>query len=834
METFRFKVGLNSTEHTQKPAGKQVGLINRNGFPTTEVSLEELKTSLSKGMTFTPSYLTGGKRSNENFEGSYVFALDFDDNQNPEDKIAQLKEYGIETNLYYPSFSDTPQHRKFRIVIVFDTPIEDRKLRDKIQLAIMEIVKDSDAACKDASRMFYGGSTCDLLCNTPNSLEESLIHLHNIINSLTTNKGTKVRNDKLTKNGTKTLLPYYIIRDYQKSTINATEYDIKQHYDYEQAKENSKVFKHFAEGGHLKYAQMFNLISNMQYVKGGLKWVKEVMDKAGSYNYSDYELLRTIKHYNYLPSNIDTFDSELIGEYSNIWHLDRTSNSVEVIQKAEKYDSDMLYSKFSQFLETINNRDMLKANYNIKTERINICSVGVGIGKSHKLKKQLRDGKTVFAFPTHDLKKEFEQDIQKYNVSYVATPEIPQFNIKEINTMYDNYQAMGDSLKANKLIKDISLGKAKDMVSEELILASNFDYQTDIRLAKNYLDEMAKAYASEHCVLTTHQRALLTPESFKNKEHFVFDEDIIDSLLPIETIKTSQIVNVINKVQSKRKVVKDDLQAICDHLNTLTASAIVKTEDVVIRDLNALKKALSIVKGGAKIIKFLESDFVLRYKGGDDVDNFYCIAKKSLPTDKQITIASATADEYFYDRLLANEDYKFHLLGNAKNNNNIIQYTGKRYSRYALSNGDIPEIDEGSVVITYKNNKDKFENYDDIVHFGNAEGYNHLKGKDLAIVGTPTRPVHIVMLYAKALGMEWETKDLGFEKQTIIYKGQGNIWKYSVHSYGDEGLANIDIRLAIKDLEQSVGRARANRTESNVEVFSAIPTYSADEFKLRK
>ena len=826
MNSFRFKVGLNPKEHKQKPTGKKAGLINKNGFFTTEVSLEELKTSLSKGMTFTPSYFKDGKRSNKNFQGAYVFALDFDDNQNPTEKIEQLKEYGIKTNIYYPSFSDTPKYRKFRLVIVFDTPIEDKKLRNKVQLAIMDIVKDSDRACKDASRMFYGSNSCEVIDSNANSFEDSLIHLHNIINS-TASQPTKRANDK---NFQKTGTLYNIIKDSQKMKENGNEYEIKEKYNYEQAKANSKVFNSFANGGHLKYAQMFNLISNMQYVKGGLKWVKEIMDRAGSYNYSDYELLRTIRKYNYLPSNMIGFDSELVGEYSNVWYLDRTSNNVEVIERAEKYGSDVLYGKFSIFLERINNRYFLKQN-NIEIPRINVCSVGVGIGKSHKLKRQLRQGKTVFAFPTHDLKREFERDIQKYDVPYEVTPVIPKFNIKEVNTMYDNYQTMGEGLKANRLIRDVANGKNY----WEVKYAENLEgQQDDIYKAQDYLKEMAKAYASEYCVLTTHQRALLTPNSFKNKDHFVFDEDLMDSLLTIDTIRTSQIVNMISNVKAKKKSVKADLQAICDHLNELTASAIVKTQDIVIKDLDALKKALCTVKGGAKIIKFIESDYVLRYKGGDDVDNYYCITKKSLPTDKQITIASATADEYFYDKMMENEDYKFHSLGNARNNNNIIQYTGKRYSRYALSNGDVPEVEEGSVVVTYKNHKDKFENYDDIVHFGNAEGYNHLKGRDIAIVGTPTRPVQIVMLYAKALGMSWRTKDLGFEKQTIIYKGQGNIWKYSVHSYGDEGLANIDIRFAIKELEQSVGRARANRTDSNVEIFSAIPTYSADEFKLRK
>ena len=113
------------------------------------------------------------------------------------------------------------------------------------------------------------------------------------------------------------------------------------------------------------------------------------MDKAGSYNYSDYELLRTIRKYNYLPSNMIGFDSEIAEEYSNVWHLDRTSNSVEVIKKAEKFDSDVLYDKFNKLLFdfTLDNALYSIFRSTPKPPRVNVVSVGVGVGKTTKLKK---------------------------------------------------------------------------------------------------------------------------------------------------------------------------------------------------------------------------------------------------------------------------------------------------------------------------------------------------------------------------------------------------------------------------------------------------------------
>jgi hypothetical protein len=401
MNPFIFKVSLNDKQFESKPKNNEIGVISKN-INCVELSISELSEALGKGQTFTPSFFKDDKRVNNNFIGTYVFALDFDDNQDHKEKINLLEQYGIKTNIYYPSFSDTPQHRKFRLVIIFDEVINNRKLRDKIQLALMHIVKDSDKACKDAARMFYGSNKSYVLNDEPNILQEVFIHLQNIINAKAS-KRTRVRNNELFENGTNTLPSYNTIRDYQESA----KIEIKQHYDFEKACEISSVLNDFANGGHLSYQPLFNLISNMNYVKGGLKWVENIMVKSGTYNESDFELLRTFRSnkYNYLPSSINTFDPDLIDQYSNIYSLDRPSREVEILKSCEKLDSDEIYNKFSLEIERIANREWLLRNLEKEIPRINVIKASVGIGKSHKLKKAVNKWKNSFCIPNTPIKK---------------------------------------------------------------------------------------------------------------------------------------------------------------------------------------------------------------------------------------------------------------------------------------------------------------------------------------------------------------------------------------------------------------------------------------------
>ena len=87
-----------------------------------------------------------------------VFALDFDNGEITIDEVySRLKELGIVPQLWYTTFSDSPELRKFRVVIFLDTPVTDIRIHKLIHESLFSLFPEVDNVCKDASRYFFGG-----------------------------------------------------------------------------------------------------------------------------------------------------------------------------------------------------------------------------------------------------------------------------------------------------------------------------------------------------------------------------------------------------------------------------------------------------------------------------------------------------------------------------------------------------------------------------------------------------------------------------------------------------------------------------------------------------
>ena len=151
---MKFKLSIHPKSYSSKPTD---AYTLQNGYRTKEIDFKELRDIISNGQTIVPSILNSEHRKNANFVGCQVFMLDFDDNQDPLKEIAKFKEYGINVNLTYNSFSNKKEFRKFRLVIVLDTIIEDPSLFKNVMNTLIKI-GGSDGATKDLSRMFYAGT----------------------------------------------------------------------------------------------------------------------------------------------------------------------------------------------------------------------------------------------------------------------------------------------------------------------------------------------------------------------------------------------------------------------------------------------------------------------------------------------------------------------------------------------------------------------------------------------------------------------------------------------------------------------------------------------------
>jgi len=93
-------------------------------------------------------------------------ALDFDDGLSPKEAVERIQAYDITPNGWYPTFSDTPEKRKFRLVFFLDTLITNMDARNYLMDSLFEMYPEADAACKNPAHFFYGTNKRGAVLNT--------------------------------------------------------------------------------------------------------------------------------------------------------------------------------------------------------------------------------------------------------------------------------------------------------------------------------------------------------------------------------------------------------------------------------------------------------------------------------------------------------------------------------------------------------------------------------------------------------------------------------------------------------------------------------------------
>jgi len=128
-------------------------------------------------------------------------------------------------------------------------------------------------------------------------------------------------------------------------------------------------------------------------------------------------------------------------------------------------------------------------------------------------------------------------------------------------------------------------------------------------------------------------------------------------------------------------------------------------------------------------------------------------------------------------------------------------------------------------VITFKRFRSSFKNPVEDMYFGNCSGYDNLKGKDIAVVGTPHRNnVLYHLIAAQIIGANTPIHSMNYQK--VEYNG----FRFKFNCFDDPLLRNIQLSLIESDLLQAVGRARTLRTNATVQVYSNFPLRATTKF----
>jgi len=417
--------------------------------------------------------------------------------------------------------------------------------------------------------------------------------------------------------------------------------------------------------------------------------------------------------------------------------------------------------------------------------------------------------KATIASPTNTLKNETGK---RMDIPFVATPDVIEFESKELKNRISNYYAIGLPKKAMQLIHH--------MVKREN--ASKY-LDGDIELAKNYLNKLEEAKNSEEAIVTSHRRAMFTDFGH---DTLIYDEDPISSLLEIKQMKISDLFALSMVVDIP------ELKYFIEDLERSTPFKIMGTPSYSV-NIDKIVEIISEVQSESNFLDFFNSCYYMRDGATTEDKNsirkniIHYVVKRDLPADKKIIIMSATASipiykKMFGDRLVVKK------IDDIKQQGQVRQHTQRSCSRHGLNHYGKRISDEvgNKPTITFKSMSNLFQNPVDGIWFGNCAGYDKLRGQDIAVVGTPHVNEFLYLLTAKAIGIDVKTSDNSMSYQKIEYIG----FRFMFNCYDNEELREIQLSIIEAELTQAVGRARTLRTNATVDLYSSFPLRITTEF----
>ena len=792
MKEQEFKYSLSPMVWTQKPPKREFGKITDSITQATS-TIQEFVTNVSP--PFSRCWSGGlfeGTICNVNWQEQSIIGLDFDSGMHSvEDVFKIFLEYNIIPNLYYKTFSNTEQHPRFRVVIFLDKPITDKK-SFKLILDTLNQLLDIDKKCKDLSRRFLGGGDSAIIKNdTPISLEKLL----DVIEKINLKHYIKENSCSFSSNFSEELLSYYSTSDFISfnSTFNVGETRI----DWDGDLRNIQILKEFLSGTWLFHDQLFGLATNLKYISGGLKKMKETMinyNKLGFTQYSkdNFYILEYVRKMNYFPMSVKKFSKyEQDSKIDNLISLFREKNKIRVIEQRQMIEledaENQLQERFNEVIE------------NGTSNTVFIFRLPTAIGKTTLLTNVER---TIIALPTNDLKNEVKS---RMNVPSVITPDPVDFMDPALNTLIERYYTVGLANLAMGVIKDVAEGRT----------GSSFE---DMQEAGQYIYQLSQANDIDKSVLTTHKRILNADSPIHDT--IIFDEDPLNSLVEIRELKLQDLSGLYFQYQPLKEVL--------DYFKTL-AKGIYETPRFNIDIDDFIDSCNSFAGIETNVFEFFKSRYFIYEVDRNGTHRINYVVKKEFPSDMKIIIMSATVSPEIYRKLYPDVEFEVFDISNVQQSGQIIQYTENSYSRLSLKNKGkslSDELEEDNV-ITFKGYKHLFKNPVNDIHFGNCSGYDTLNGQNLAVVGTPHGSIVQYYLIGKLMNIKFEMTESPMNNNIVQYNG----FEFTFYCFNDLDLRLIQFYIIESDLIQAVGRARTLRKDCIVEVYSNFPLPITTEFK---
>lgn len=818
-----FKVTISDIPLSAKPqTNKEIGKIKYSCKTVITTTFPLFAQSVVK-YTFCPAEMAG--TNSKSWIAQQTFVLDFDSGFTPDDFFDRIKGLNMDPpNIVYTSFSDSPAKRKFRVIFVLDDKISDFDEAQYTREGLLALFPEADSSCKNADRIFFPGKEVIYYNETPAFINYFTSLCHSALMTKNKNKGLKWGKKR---------------QSYSVSIGLAdisTEAKIR-HFDWNKACNEIKILNKFLNGQyHLKYGELFGLATNLQFIEGGLKIMRdrmvEVNEMGGGFDTSDNDgklykykhgsVLKIVK-YGYAPMKLENFSpfSE-DHEYQNVFDLVNFKRGrVEVLNPSSLISlNDAEHSLDSNFKRVLNEisekstqtgRDIFDDCQHDNPFRndckIYIFKVSTGIGKT-KLLENLSN--TLIALPTNNLKEEVSN---RMKVAHCVTPAYATFSVCEVNEKLSVLQECGLYNISSNIIKAIAEDK---LTLNGKRISVN---EVDIKKAQSYLSDNKTCRDTEETVITTHTRAIFDC-NFKHQT-IVFDEDPLPYLIEIGESKLDY--SAFDGTQFRQEI-----SPIENYYRNLLGANYIDENKLFTTGGNKFDEHCAEIRRG-DITRLLNAKYV--YKDSTDTTKVHYCKVNRLPAAKSIIIMSATAPVELYKKLYGSRVEAIDI-SNINHAGIIEQYTKRSFSAYQMQKysneiyKEVWQIIGSSPVITHLKYQNKFKKNFCKHYFGNCSGGDDLKGCDIAVVGTPHKPVYVYFFYAKICGIELGGSDNNLSNRVIEW----NNFRFSFFTFDNPDLREIQLSLIESDLLQAVGRNRTIREVCKTYLFSSLPLSVSQRF----
>ena len=836
---MQIMISLDSEAYTRKPDKGQIGKISsRIAFQKAMIELSEAADQIGNGgHTFCPAIFQDGMRRSEAFMSQQVFALDFDKGTAYEEIKTRCIRHNLEIAFSYHTFSSTPESPRFRIVFVHICPVVQRKAAEVVINLLLKLFPEADASCKDAARMFFGGKS--LIEKNPDSTfqidslameVEGMIRQEAKSNSARAIKSFAGQLGIGCSNGSLGIGPFcqgdeslpknkLLILDGEDSSFY-----ILEHNDLHLARKGEKraaghkeirtgmkevmrqcqLFREFCNGKENDHAYKFCLLTNLQYIEGGTAEFFRIIRKYGT----EESVKKWKGQFQYIKNNsYRPMKCEKGCPFSNTCH--HKENLVRTLKSRERIIEKVGLDPEYDTLENVQNHIEKCLDNAIHSKRpgFYLIKAQTAIGKTHIYCRHIRDTDRpyIIAVPTSKLKREVYLKLNRMGC------ELP---VMEWPSMDDSICPLPKTLIAS-IKSGFSIGAADSLrrlikFVEDNKNSTDSEIINQVNYGKEYLNFREHLDGKSHIVMTHARLQTLSSDVLKQYQ-IIIDEDILMTLFHNTGNVYIEDINKLSMYGIGGQSVKRALEM---------KPGEYEKNPVSLGKSRLSEEKLNEMEIASDVNLFLNCSTFCRVSA----DMLCCFEASVLPEAKYI-VMSATLNRRLYEDYFAGRYIKEYPVKTAKYQGKLIQYYYYATSRAGLEKrpeilkavrricGELP-------IITFKK-YDRWGGNDYGLHIGNAIGVNSMEGKDMAVVATPHSREEIY----KLIGMHLSYDISGDMKNRKI---EANGYRFTLMTYQNQLLRNLQLYYIESDLEQTIGRARLLRNNCTVYLFSNYPCEQAE------